>query len=169
MDRATEERWHAALEAKGAARVLAELELTRGNPADPVFEIGDRPPYPTRAYCAQWCRNGGRPSARGAGAAMLGGALVLLLFASVVQTIESWPAAVPRPGYAYGGAAVPGGPAPASDDGIANASVISTADPHTLLPSCTRVSDAGDAATVRALPPCARLGAGSDQHGAAHG
>jgi hypothetical protein len=169
MDRATEERWHAALRDRGAARVMAELELTRGNPADPVFDIGDRPPYPTRAYCAQWCRNGGRPAARGAGAAVIGGALVLLLFASVVRTIDSWPAAAPRPGYGYGATASPTGPAPASDDGLGNASVVSTADPHTILPTCSWVSAAGDVATVHAAPSCARLGAGAGQHGAAHG
>jgi hypothetical protein len=169
MDRATEERWHAALDAKGAAQILTELELTRGRPADPVFDVGDRPPYPTRAYCAQWCRNGGRPSARGAGAKVMGGMLILLLFASVVKTIDSWPAASHGVGYAYGGAALPVGPAPASDDGLANVAVVSTADPHSILPSCTWVSSAGDAATVDTLPSCARLGTRSDENSAAHG
>jgi hypothetical protein len=169
MDRTTEERWHAALQEKGAARMLAELELTRGHPADPVFDIGDRPPCPTRAYCAQWCRNGGRPAPKGAGTAVMGGMLILVLFASIVRTIDSWPIAAPHPGYGYGQTALPLGGGTASDDGLTDPSVVSTADPHTILPSCTWVSAAGDAATVHRAPSCARLGAGSDEHAATHG
>ncbi len=169
MDRATEERWDAALRAKGATRVLAELELTRGNPADPVFDVGDRPPYPTRAYCAQWCHNVGRPSPRRTGAAVMGGVLILVLFASIVRTIDNWPATVQRPGYGYGQVAMPLGGGTASDDELTNSSVVSTGDTHTIRPACTWIASAGDTATVHTAPSCAKLGTASGQHPATHG
>ena len=59
MDRATQERWCAALRRKGVAAVQAELDLHPGRPTDALFDMADAPPYPTRAFCEAWCRNGG--------------------------------------------------------------------------------------------------------------
>jgi len=165
MDRATQERWCAALRRKGVAAVQAELDLHPGRPTDSLFDMADAPPYPTRAFCEAWCRNGGYapPASRGATAMAVG--MALLFVVCVVQMLGSLSAqyaGAPR-GYAGAAAPLPEGAPPPSDDGIANTSVISTRDTHTILPGCTWVAASDAAHTVRTLPACARLGTLSDR------
>ena len=90
MDRATEERWRAALEKKGMNRVRADLDMRPGRPADLVFDIGDEPPYPTRGYCEQWCR--GAP-AKGLGISGPGATvavMAVLVVVCILRAISSW-------------------------------------------------------------------------------
>lgn len=158
VDRETEERWRDALQQKGLAEVLAELDMRPGRPSDVVFDIGDRPPYPTRGFCWQWCVSGGGPSPGFAPHAAVLVALAALFVVCVLHAEVDWPAARAHlPNFASA-APLPLGPPPVSDDGIANTSVISTTVTRTILPSCTWVSASDAIVTVQRLPPCAKLG-----------
>jgi hypothetical protein len=54
---ADEERWRAALEARGAADVMTLLHrLDPLHPEQIVNSVGDRPPHPTRGFIANWVR-----------------------------------------------------------------------------------------------------------------
>lgn len=169
MDRATEERWVKALERKGVKLMRAELDLTPGRPEDAVFDLGDAPPYPTRAFCAAWCSGQGSRTIRPHIYAAILTTIAALFVICVIQTSDEWPAQrVARPGFAEAGAPV--GPPPPSDDGIANINVIAPAAPPSLSPNCTWVSAGIAMHTVRDRPACAKLGSGGSQtDAAAHG
>jgi len=49
------ERWHDAMRRMGRAAVEAALRRRPGRPAERIDDIGSEPPYPTRAFCEQWC------------------------------------------------------------------------------------------------------------------
>lgn len=48
-------RWRDAMERMGKAGVEVEMRRRPGPPTDVVLDIGDEAPYPTRAFCEQWC------------------------------------------------------------------------------------------------------------------
>jgi hypothetical protein len=159
MDRDTQARWRQSLERKGAQRIQAELDLRPGRPSDPMFGIGEAPPYPTRAFCSRWCLGRGEPGTALYAAALIG--VAALFVVCLLHTEMDWPdAPAHRSGYAMA-TPPPLGPRPTSDDGIANTSVIDTTVTRSILPSCSWV-DASDAwRTVQRLPSCAKLGSGS--------
>lgn len=49
------ERWHDAMCTMGRAAVEAALRRRPGRPTDRIDDVGGEPPYPTRAFCEQWC------------------------------------------------------------------------------------------------------------------
>jgi hypothetical protein len=48
-------RWQEAMETMGRVSVEAQLLRRPGRPNDPMPDIGDKSPYPTREFCQQWC------------------------------------------------------------------------------------------------------------------
>jgi hypothetical protein len=158
MDRNTEERWVKALERKGVKLVRAELDLTAGRPEDVVFDVGDAPPYPTRAFCAAWCNGLGSRRLRPQTYAGILATLAALFVVCIIQTADDWPQPGAHAGFAA--AAPPLGPPPPSDDEIGNVNAISPADPSGLLPDCSWVSAGIAVHTVRTRPACAKLGSG---------
>src|SRR5271165_140885 len=173
MDRATQERWRLALEQKGLHVVRAELDMRPGRDSEPMYGIGDAPPYPTRAFCDQWCRGeyGNTPIlSKSMGVAIFAG---LAFIACIVQVIggHSHTEAFSAHQTTFvraGRAPAPRGPAPPSDDSLRNAaaqndatqnsSVISSADPQSLRSSCSHVSASNSERTVNGLRPCDKLG-----------
>jgi hypothetical protein len=55
MDALTEIAWRDALRAKGKEWVTSELRTRPGRPDDVLLDIVFEPPYPSRAFCEQWC------------------------------------------------------------------------------------------------------------------
>jgi hypothetical protein len=55
MNEPTEAVWRKALQAKGKEWVLAELHRRAGQPGDVLLDVVFEEPYPTRAFCRQWC------------------------------------------------------------------------------------------------------------------
>jgi len=47
--------WRQGLRKRGKDWVLAELHRRAGGPDDVLLEVVFQPPYPTRAFCLQWC------------------------------------------------------------------------------------------------------------------
>jgi hypothetical protein len=50
-----DEVWRRGLRARGQHWVMAELHRRAGRPEDVLLEVVFEPPYPTRAFCQQWC------------------------------------------------------------------------------------------------------------------
>lgn len=55
MDDRSETAWRAALQQRGKEWVQSELRARPGRPDDVVCDVVFEPPYPTRAFCVQWC------------------------------------------------------------------------------------------------------------------
>jgi len=55
VNREQDEIWRQGLRARGRDWVMAELHLRAGRPEDVLLEVVFEPPYPTRAFCRQWC------------------------------------------------------------------------------------------------------------------
>jgi hypothetical protein len=55
MDDLTEIVWRKALQAKGRDWVMSELRTRPGRADDAVYDVVFEQPYPTRAFCLQWC------------------------------------------------------------------------------------------------------------------
>jgi hypothetical protein len=51
----TEAVWRKALQARGKDWVVAELHRRPGQPKDPLYDVVFKEPFPTRAFCFQWC------------------------------------------------------------------------------------------------------------------
>jgi hypothetical protein len=169
MDRATDERWRAALEDRGMHVVRAELDSRPGRPGDLMYDYADGPPYPTRAFCEQWCR--GAPPKRagisGAGAMII--AMPVLIVVCIIQAIShfspdetNWLS--PHAGVFYRDETVirHAGPAPSDDSvkdsTIKNQSQIVTTETSSILAPCSSVSDAHDSHTVQLRKSCMKSG-----------
>src|SRR5215467_4013185 len=50
-----DEVWRRGLRARGKDWVMAELHRRAGRPEDVLLDVVFEPPYPTRAFCRQWC------------------------------------------------------------------------------------------------------------------
>lgn len=55
MDDRTETAWRAALQQRGREWVVSQLRTRPGRPDDIVYDVVYEAPYPTRAFCVQWC------------------------------------------------------------------------------------------------------------------
>lgn len=55
MDDLAEIVWRKALQARGRDWVMSELHTRPGRPEDIVYDVVFEGPYPTRAFCLQWC------------------------------------------------------------------------------------------------------------------
>lgn len=55
MDDRTETAWRAALQQRGREWVVSQLRTRPGRPDDIVYDVVFEAPYPTRAFCMQWC------------------------------------------------------------------------------------------------------------------
>lgn len=47
--------WRKGLQAKGKDWVRSELHRRPGRPEDTLYDVVFKEPYPTRAFCFQWC------------------------------------------------------------------------------------------------------------------
>jgi hypothetical protein len=170
MDRATEERWRTALKKKGLEVVQVELDMRPGRAGDICYDVGDEPPYPTRAFVENWCR--GKPpkpfGPSGTTAMIIG--MSLLFVVCIIRALSSFSpsekdwlsdGAVP-----YVREAVPTmrGSSASSDDTVQNSSVINSKQQPSIRAACNAVSSAGDGRTVQMLPECSKLGTGTTQH-----
>lgn len=50
-----EDRWRRALKETGQQEVMRQLTCYPGQPGDVLTNLPLLPPYPTRAFCQQWC------------------------------------------------------------------------------------------------------------------
>jgi hypothetical protein len=55
MDDRREIAWRAALQERGKEWVVSQLRTRPGRPDDIVYDVVFEAPYPTRAFCVQWC------------------------------------------------------------------------------------------------------------------
>ena len=55
MEYGAEEVWRKGLQARGKEWVLSELRRRPGQPEDVLYDVVFKEPYPTRAFCFQWC------------------------------------------------------------------------------------------------------------------
>jgi len=55
MDEQTEAVWRKALQARGKDWVMSELHRRPGLPEDALYDVVFKEPYPTRAFCFEWC------------------------------------------------------------------------------------------------------------------
>jgi len=55
MDDRMEIAWRAALQERGKEWVVSQLRTRPGRPDDIVYDVVFEAPYPTRAFCVQWC------------------------------------------------------------------------------------------------------------------
>jgi hypothetical protein len=164
VDRATEERWCVALNEKGIDAVRVELDMRPGPATEVCYNIGDEPPYPTRAFCEEWCR--GKPPRRMglSGPTSMVVAMSLLVVVCIIRAIGSFSPSeknwLSDNSVAYVREAVPTMRASSgsSMNQIANSDVITTSEQHTIRPACSAVSSAGDARTVQKLADCSKLG-----------
>jgi hypothetical protein len=50
-----EDRWRTALTLVGADQIRTQLAQYPGRPTDPIWDLPLKPPYPSRAFCLEWC------------------------------------------------------------------------------------------------------------------
>jgi hypothetical protein len=50
-----EDRWRQALKETGLQEVMRQLRCYPGRPEDVLSNLPLLPPYPSRAFCQQWC------------------------------------------------------------------------------------------------------------------
>lgn len=55
MDDRAETAWRVALQQRGTEWVVSQLRTRPGRPDDVVHDVVFEAPYPTRAFCVQWC------------------------------------------------------------------------------------------------------------------
>jgi hypothetical protein len=55
MEYGIETVWRKGLQARGKEWVLSELHRRPGQPDDVLYDVVFKEPYPTRAFCFQWC------------------------------------------------------------------------------------------------------------------
>jgi len=55
MEYGAETVWRKGLQARGKDWVLSELHRRPGQPEDVLYDVVFKEPYPTRAFCFQWC------------------------------------------------------------------------------------------------------------------
>ncbi len=176
MDRATEERWRAALKAKGMDVVQVELDLRPGRPEDLVYNVVDEPPYPTRAFCQNWCRGAPPPKFGPSGPTAMIVIMSVLIVVCVIRAITSYSPkeadwlSADQGTYHRQEAPAMRGVLGGSDDTIQNTTMDNqgtdaATQMHTLMPGCSAVSSAGDTRTVHAAKPCSKLTTTGTQQG----
>ena len=169
MDRATEERWRAALKLKGKEIVQAELDLRPGRATDVCYDVGDQPPYPPREFLEAWCRGKPPRSVGLSGPTSMVIAMSLLVVVCIIRAIGSFSPSeknwlsdglVP-----YSRESVPTmrGNGQQTDDAVQNSQIITTIEQRTERAACSAVSSSGNLRTVQTLSACSKLGSASAQ------
>lgn len=130
-----EKRWRDALELMGRERIEALLRRYPGGPDDPVTDLPVHAPFPSRAFCRQWCLATTSRAARGyavVGVAMALMATVAVSYAACsLSPFNAQTSHVARAGAGAGAASGPtGGSAltgPAASDRVPTVSTRSSA------------------------------------------
>lgn len=105
MDDGTEAAWREALKAKGKHWVQAQLNERPGRSDDPVFDLVFEAPFPTRAFCAQWCAEEDNKLFRISGAGVVTILVFVVFMICVVKAIGNWDSGFYHGTTQYGGGA----------------------------------------------------------------
>lgn len=90
MDNQTETAWRAGLQERGKEWVLSELRTRPGRPDDVVYDVVFEAPYPTRAFCVQWCAEQDNKLFRMSWHSYAAIAMLLLFVVCFCQAVASW-------------------------------------------------------------------------------
>ena len=90
MDNLTETAWRAALQQRGKEWVQSELRTRPGRPDDVVYDVVYEAPYPTRAFCMQWCAQQDNKLLRMSWHSYAAIAMLLLFIVCFCQAVGSW-------------------------------------------------------------------------------
>lgn len=93
MDELVHAAWQKALKAKGREGVLSELRKRPGRPNDIVEDIIFQEPYPTRAFCQQWCNEQDNKIFSVSWHTYGAAAALILFVVCVLMAVQSWNAA----------------------------------------------------------------------------
>jgi hypothetical protein len=86
----TEAVWRKALQDRGKDWVMAELHRRPGKPEDPLYDVVFKEPYPTRAFCFQWCGEEENKYFRMSWHTYATIIALALLIVSIVKGISAW-------------------------------------------------------------------------------
>jgi hypothetical protein len=90
MDDRTETAWRAGLQQRGKEWVLSELRTRPGRADDVVYDVVFEAPYPTRAFCVQWCAEQDNKIFRLSWHSYAAIAMLLLVIVCFFQAVGSW-------------------------------------------------------------------------------
>jgi hypothetical protein len=90
MDDRTETAWRAALQQRGREWVVSQLRTRPGRPDDVVHDVVFEAPYPTRAFCVQWCAEQDNRIFRLSWHSYAAGFLLLLVIVCFWQAVGGW-------------------------------------------------------------------------------
>ena len=90
MDDRTENEWRAALQQRGKEWVMSQLRTRPGRPDDAVYDVVFEAPYPTRAFCVQWCAEQDNKLFRLSWHTYTAIAILLLVVVCFWQAVGSW-------------------------------------------------------------------------------
>jgi len=86
----TETAWRAGLQQRGKDWVLSELHTRPGRPDDVVYDVVFEAPYPTRAFCVQWCAEQDNKLFRMSWHSYAAIAMLLLFIVCFMQALGGW-------------------------------------------------------------------------------
>jgi hypothetical protein len=86
----SETAWRAGLQQRGKDWVLSELRTRPGRPDDAVYDVVFEAPYPTRAFCAQWCAEQDNKLFRMSWHSYAAIAMLLLFIVCFMQAVGGW-------------------------------------------------------------------------------
>ena len=90
MDDRTETVWRAGLQERGKEWVLSELRTRPGRPDDVIYDVVFEAPYPTRAFCVQWCAEQDNKLFSMSWHSYAAIAMLLLFVVCFCQAVASW-------------------------------------------------------------------------------
>jgi hypothetical protein len=90
MDDGTEIVWREALKARGRDWVMAQLQERPGRAEDPVLDVVFETPFPTRAFCRQWCAEEDNKLFSVSKTGIVAFVVFVLFVICVLRTIGSW-------------------------------------------------------------------------------
>jgi len=90
MEYGAETVWRKGLQARGKDWVLSELHRRPGQPEDVLYDVVFKEPYPTRAFCFQWCAEEENRVFRMSWHTYAAIIAVALLIVSILKGISAW-------------------------------------------------------------------------------
>lgn len=90
MDDLTETAWRTALRVRGQEWVMAQLRTRPGRPEDVVFDVVFEAPYPTRAFCLNWCAEQDNTIFRMSWHSYAAIAMLVLFIVCFCQAVAGW-------------------------------------------------------------------------------
>ena len=90
MEYGIETVWRKGLQARGKEWVLSELHRRPGQPDDVLYDVVFKEPYPTRAFCFQWCAEEENTVFRMSWHTYATLIVLALLIVSILKGISAW-------------------------------------------------------------------------------